>query len=158
VFLHWQERLPIATQAAQDRIYELMDTVLEKDGEGLILRKPESIWTPKRTWDLLKVKPLNDDEAKVIGYVWGKGKYEGMMGAVIVDWHGIVFELSGFTDAERGMECIAAKGIRTFPTPGTKVLADWYNANFPIGSTITFKYRELTNAGVPKEARYYRKK
>lgn len=157
VYQHWQEQLPYQTQAAIDRMEELMDIVLNRGGEGLILRKPESIWVPKRTWDLLKVKPMNDDEGTVAGYVWGKGKYEGLMGAMIVDWHGVVFELSGFTDAERVLVG-KTTGYKACGLPGEKVKTDISESkHFPVGSKVTFKYRELTDAGIPKEARYYRK-
>jgi DNA ligase-1 len=80
---------------------------------------------------LLKVKTWQDAEGLVIGHEPGCGKYEGMMGSLIVRWGSVVFRLSGFTDAER--------------------LENW------IGRTVTFKYRELTRDGVPKEARYWRK-
>lgn len=153
----WQEKLPIQTQKAEDRVEEMMYEIAEKGGEGIILRKPESIWLPRRTQNLLKVKPVFDSEATVIGYVWGKGKLEGLMGTLVVLWQGKEFELSGFTDAER---CLCKLEDGTYPGSGEpKAGVDTdkiTNPSFAVGSQVTFKFRELSVAGIPKEARYMR--
>ena len=107
--------------------------IVGQGAEGLIARSPRSIWTPERRGDTFKIKPYVDDEGIVMGVEPGKGRLEGMMGSVTVGWKDKEFQLSGFTDAERQM--------------------DW---SALVGQAITFKYRELTDAGVPKEARYYR--
>jgi DNA ligase-1 len=89
--------------------------------------------SPGRNDALLKLKPLNDAEATVIGHVPGKGKYEGKMGALKVEMaDGKRFQIgTGFTDAVR--------------------------ANPPaIGSVITFTYRGLTKNGLPRFASYLR--
>lgn len=150
--LQGQEKLPIQTVAANKTIKKLLNFVIEDGGEGLMLRKPESVWAPIRTWDLLKLKPWTDSEALVTGFTWGKGKLEGLMGAMTVEWQGKRFELSGFTDKER--ELCLYSGPRALP--GSIVQIDIFNPTFPRGSTVTFRYRELTNDGIPKEARYWR--
>lgn len=126
-------------------------------GEGIMLRDPLSCWTPARCHFLLKCKPHIDDEAIVIGYVWGKetelgSKLLGKMGSLIVSWQGKQFKLSGFTDEERQM-----------PSPTLGMLHQGEIATvaseiFPLGSKVTFSYRELTDDGIPKEARYLRTK
>jgi len=133
-----QYRLPLQTDRAIDELMARMDNVILAGGEGLILRKPESIWTPQRTHHLLKVKRFYDSEAMATGVNPGKGKLEGLMGSLIVFWKGKTFELSGFTDRERSL---TASGESKF---------------FPPGTLVTFKYRELTTDGIPKEARYLR--
>lgn len=153
---HPQTRLPMQTAAALEGLDLVMPDILDRGGEGVMIRKPESVWTPIRTWDLLKLKPWKDSEALVTGYIWGRGKLEGLMGAMIVDWHGKTFELSGFTDAERVLVGIDKPLID--PVPGEIVADCWVSEKFPRGSIVTFKYRELTNDGVPKEARYWRKR
>jgi DNA ligase-1 len=69
----------------------------------------------------------------VVGYRPGKGKYHGMVGALLVeDAHGRRFALgSGLHDAERA-------------------------APPAIGSTVTFRYDGLTAKGTPRFARYLR--
>lgn len=109
-----------------------LDEVLEQGGEGIMLRNPNAIWVPKRSKNVLKVKGYFDAEATVMGFNPGKGKYEGMLGSLRVRWGDTMFDVSGFTDAER------------------------IHGHFKIGDVITFKYREVTDQGVPKEARFVR--
>jgi DNA ligase-1 len=147
-----QLRLPGMTKQAEEYIASLLDHVTDLGGEGLIVRKPESIWTPKRSNDLLKIKKLLDSEGVVVGYTWGKGKLEGLMGAMIVKWGDKSFELSGFTDAERDLR-YHVKG-----EPGSVAAINGVtNLRFPIGSKVTFRYTEVSNDGIPLKARYYRK-
>ncbi|MEA1999812.1 MAG: hypothetical protein U9N61_10905 [Euryarchaeota archaeon] len=152
-----QVKLPMTTETAMANVDIMLNHFLSKGGEGVVLRKPESVWTPQRTWDLLKLKPWLDSEALVTGYVWGKGKLEGLMGAMIVDWQGKTFELSGFTDGERTLLGVYEGGEK-YKGPGTPVSINHYNPHFPKGSTVSFRYRELTKDGIPKEARYWRKR
>ena len=38
-------------------------------------------------------------------------------------------------------------------------MPDWFQGrHFKRGQTVTFKYRELTSDGIPKEARYWRRR
>ena len=108
-------------------------SVVRAGGEGLMLHRADALYATGRSDDLLKMKPLHDAEATVIGYVPGKGKYLGMIGALRVRMeNGIEFRLgSGLNDA-----------LRRNPPP--------------IGTIITFRYRELTDRGVPRFASYFR--
>lgn len=147
---HEQELL---SGGLEDRLEE----VTRGGGEGLMLRRGGSYWVPGRTWDLLKVKRLLDMEGIVVGYVAGEetnlgSKLLGLMGSLIIQLpNGKRFNLSGFTDAER------AFGPGLADIPGQIVPPSMGESPvFPLGSTVTFKYRELTNDGLPKEARYWR--
>jgi DNA ligase-1 len=95
-------------------------------GEGLMIRKPESMYEVGRSNTLLKVKPFKDDEGVVLAHIPGKGKNKGTLGSVTVRWNGLEFEIgTGFSDAER----------RSPP---------------PVGCTVTFRYTGLTCVGKPK--------
>lgn len=119
-------------------------------GEGLILRNPNCFYQPKRIGDLLKLKDVNDMEGTVVGYVMGYGKYEKMLGSLIILLpNGKEFNLSGFTDSERLIT--TEKDM----TPGT-VHRTQISPIFDLGSKVTFAYREMTPDGLPKEARYVR--
>ena len=141
--------LPMSTEMAEEVVHNEIDIITTCGGEGVMLRNPNSIWMPKRTHDLLKVKKYHDAEGVITGYTWGTGKLEGLMGSATVNWDGVIFDLSGFTDAEREL-------THSVGEPGTNVSDDVINNKFPRGMVISFKYRELTDAGVPKEARYKR--
>lgn len=75
-------------------------------GEGLVLRKPGSKYTIKRSQDMLKVKSWIFDEAKIIGYNEGTGKYVGMVGSLKIqnDEFGKFKVGSGTNDWQKGSE------------------------------------------------------
>ncbi len=41
----------------------------------------------------------------VIGYEVGGGKYAGMIGALVIDYHGVRVNVNGMSDAQR-VECM----------------------------------------------------
>jgi len=147
--LRIMSQTPLSVTDPQSHMIELLDDVTSKGGEGLILRDPSSFWDVHRSKSLLKVKKLSDSEGTIIGYVWGQGKYENMLGALVINWNGKQFNLSGMTDAERMMQGSGP--------PGTVVATNIESAFFKRGCRITFRYRELSDDGIPKEARYLRK-
>ena len=110
-----------------DHLDEELARVEALGAEGLMLRQPGSPYEVGRSWTLLKVKSFWDAEAKVIGHHEGTGRHMGRLGAVQAELpSGVQFKVgTGFTDAQR-------------ENPP------------PIGSLITFRYQELTNAGVPR--------
>ncbi len=96
-------------------------------GEGLMLRKPSSRYEAGRSTTLLKVKTFHDAEAVVIGHEAGRGKHKGRLGALRMQLpDGTEFSLgTGFSDKER-------------QDPP------------PIGTSVTFRYQELSDGGVPR--------
>jgi DNA ligase-1 len=122
------EQVKCTSKAMYD---EMFRTIVERDGEGVMARHPGSFWEPKRSKFLLKRKGILDGEGVIVGFKPGKGRLEGMVGALVVRWRsGIEFDLSGMDDSERV----------------------W--GYFNIGDEVKFSYRCLSNGGVPKEARY----
>ena len=78
-----------------------MDRVLKMDGEGLMLKDPESKYERRRSEKLLKVKKFDDSEAIVIGHQRGTGRCSDMLGALVVKScvDGQTFKVgSGFDD------------------------------------------------------------
>jgi len=92
-----------------------------------MLRQPGSVYEAGRSFTLLKVKTFHDAEAVVLAHQPGRGKFKGMLGALVVRLpDGTEFSVgTGFSDAERA-------------------------APPPIGSVITFRYQELSDGGVPR--------
>lgn len=144
------EQVKLPEKNVKSFIYDALVREVNLGGEGLILRNPWSFWTPKRTRNLLKVKPFVDDDARIVDFVWGEGKHEGRMGAMIVEWRDKTFELgTGFTDEER--ELVGGDKI------GTGIVSpDWRSLIFIRGACVTFRFTSLTDDGIPREARYYR--
>lgn len=156
-----QERLPCSYSEAMATLNSRLEKLLGFGAEGVILRSLVSFWNPIRSHTLLKYKPWKDDEATIIGFTSGRetdrgSKLLGMIGALVVDYNGKRLELSGLTDAERQFSW--GDAVRwAEENPGKDMPASFEGRNFKIGQRITFKYRELSDDGVPKEARYYRK-
>lgn len=161
--VHEQMQLEHTTPQAMAQIEAKLAEIVEERGEGLVLRKHTSIWLPNRSHEMLKYKPYEDDEAVCIGYTWGRetdrgSKLLGMMGAMICKYNDVVFELSGFKDEERKMRCLDPRHDQEgVINPGQQISEHWTNPMFPIGSRITFRYRELSDSEIPKEARFLRK-
>jgi DNA ligase-1 len=124
------EQFRVANRAALKR---KLDEVVRGGGEGLMLHLADAEYVTGRSDVLLKLKPLQDTEAVVIEHVPGKGKYEGMLGALRVQaLDGKQFLIgTGFTDQTR----------KNPPS---------------LGTTITYTYRGLTKAGLPRFPSYLR--
>ena len=148
------EHLKIVEQTVAD-VDTILETVLQKGGEGVVLRDPRSYWTPYRTNYMLRVKPHLDTEAIIVGYNGGTDGNIGRLGSLIVNWNGMVFNLSGFTNDERYV-----KQVMLFQQyQGKQIpLDEKVESTFALGERITFRYNGLTNTGCPREARYWRKR
>lgn len=107
--------------------------VVAAGGEGLMLHLADAPYVTGRSDVLLKMKPWADAEAVVIAHLPGKGKYLGQLGALRVRTpDGREFALgSGLSDAQR----------RDPP---------------PLGTTVTYRYRDLTAKGLPRFASFLR--
>ena len=102
-------------------------------GEGLMLHVADALHAPGRSEALLKLKPHLDAEAVVVGHRAGTGKYRGLVGALEVE---------------------SSQGRRFFIGSG---LSDSMRRDAPpIGTTVTYRYRDLTPSGVPRFATYLR--
>jgi DNA ligase-1 len=119
--------------STHENLMRRLDEVVDIGGEGLMLRLGASGYRIGRSNDLLKVKQYQDAEAVVVQHLPGKGKYEGLMGSLLVELeNGRQFRIgSGFSDAERASP----------PDPGT---------------VITFKYYGYTATGLPRFASFLR--
>jgi DNA ligase-1 len=158
IYLLKQKKLP-ATNAGS-AVEEELSKVLDNGGEGLVIRSPESIWAPNRSHDILKYKPYSDTEGIVTGYTTGRettkgSKLLGMIGALILDYNGHRLELSGLTAEERQFNGEPASLWAT-NNPGVDVPLWIDSKHFQRGKSVTFKYRELSDDGIPKDARYSR--
>lgn len=161
-FLHKQVKLPDDEEAARTAIEMHLDAVLAQGGEGVVMRDPNAVWLPKRHDGILKFKPYEDAECRVIGFTSGRetlkgSRLQGMIGALIVDYKGKRLELSGLTDAERKFQT-GEMSVYAAEHPGVDMPENFQGQVFRKGQNVTFIYRELTDDGIPKEARYHRKR
>ncbi len=116
----------------------LLNKTVRDGGEGLMLHRGSSLYAGVRSDDLLKVKTHEDTEARVVGYLPGKGKHAGAVGALLLEMPALDgkvaqrFKLgAGLSDAERA-------------SPP------------PLGSTVTYRYRGFNESGLPRFATFVR--
>lgn len=125
----------VPQQALPDRaaLRARLAQVVRDGGEGLMLHRADAAWQSGRSRVLLKLKPVQDADAVVIGHLPGRGRHAGRLGALVVRRAaGTVFQLgTGLTDA-----------LRDQPPP--------------LGSTVTFSHHGLTPQGVPRFASFLR--
>jgi DNA ligase-1 len=129
----WVVVVPQERATTHAALQALLDKTVKMGGEGLMLHRGSSQYRGERNSDLLKVKPYEDAEARVVEHVPGKGKHSGRLGALVVETaDGKRFKLgTGLTDAER--------------------------ENPPaIGSWVTYRYNGTTAKGLPRFARFMR--
>jgi DNA ligase-1 len=131
--IEWLREVTQSRVADDSSLHLQLETVAAAGGEGLMLHKDDSLYRAERSDDLLKLKPYQDAEARVVAHLPGQGKYLGMLGALLVrNDAGIQFRIgTGFTDEQR----------RHPP---------------PLGSRITYSYHNLTARGIPRFARFLR--
>ncbi|MTI51594.1 MAG: DNA ligase [Alcanivorax sp.] len=117
-------QLKVPDRAALNR---RLEKVIEAGGEGLMLHRGDASYRSYRSADLLKVKPYQDAEARVVAHLPGEGRLEGKMGALLLETDGGQhFRLgTGFSDAQRA------------DPP-------------PIGSLVTYKFYGRTRHGLPR--------
>ncbi len=130
VWLHAVAQQSLANSAA---LQALLLRTTQAGGEGLMLHRANALWSPGRSDALLKLKLQPDDEARVLAHLPGKGRHAGRMGALLMEMpDGQRFALgTGFTDAQRA------------DPP-------------PVGSVVTYRYRDRTPRGLPKFASFLR--
>lgn len=118
--------IPQITCKSKKHLKETFEELIKNGAEGVMVKNPFVSFEEGRSDNLLKLKPYFDDEAKVIGYREGKGKYKGLLGSLLVEYKNKKFFIgSGFSDKER----------KSPPK---------------IGDIITFKYSGFTKRGLPK--------
>lgn len=78
------------------------DKFIDAGFEGAVLKKPNTPYSFRRSYDWMKMKPEESADLMVVGYEEGTGKYEGQIGALIVDFNGVEVNVgSGLSDALR---------------------------------------------------------
>lgn len=125
------EDFHINDQKELDKQYQ---TLVEEGHEGAILRNKKMKYEHKRSKNLLKVKPEDDDEAEIVGITEGTGNWSGAGKIISLNWNGKVFDATFKGTFEQGVEFLK-------------------NKNKWLGKKVTFLYNGLTGLGTPNFAR-----
>lgn len=129
----WVQAVPQWQVPRHDALMRQLRTLSQAGAEGLMLRRADAPYRAGRSDDLIKLKLWDDAEAVVVGHLPGRGKYQGLTGALLVELpSGQRVKIgSGLRDAERA-----------HPPP--------------VGSTITYRHNGHHPSGLPRFARYWR--
>lgn len=134
----WVQAVAQFKVANHRALQNLLATTEKHGGEGLMLHCGASLYKGQRTDDLLKVKTHEDTEARVVAHIPGKGKYVGVLGALLVEMPGV--------DGKPGRRFKLGSGFN-----------DEQRQNPPVlGSTVTYRFRGLNGSGVPRFASFMR--
>jgi DNA ligase 1 len=133
--LPWLVAVPQERVADHAALQRRLKADVRAGAEGLMLHRGDSPYRAVRGDDLVKLKPFDDAEARVLSYVPGRGRHAGRMGALWVETpEGLRFRLgTGFTDAQRDKP------------PA-------------VGSWVTYRYRGLHDSGLPRFASFLRER
>lgn len=131
--LAWLAAVPQFRVADRAELLARYAEVIAHAGEGLMLHRADAPYHGGRSDDLLKLKPALDAEAVVVAHVPGKGRLAGQVGALVVQT----------TDGKR-LRIGSGLGTTERHQPP------------PIGATITYRYQQLSKAGIPRFPRYWR--
>ena len=129
----WLQVIEQRPAVNRENLKKWLAQVVRQGGEGLMLHRADAPYETGRSDTLLKLKPALDAEGIVVRHLPGKGKYEGMLGALEIRLaDGKLLRLgSGFSDEQR----------KNPPQPG---------------AVVTYRYRDLTANGVPRFATFLR--
>ena len=119
---------------SEKQLMEFYQELVDDGQEGIILRKISSPYENKRSKNLLKLKPEDSSEAKIIAINRGTREWANGGKVITLEWDGKTFDATFKGTME---EC-------------EQFLID---SSLWIGRTVTFLYNGLTGYGVPNFAR-----
>ena len=134
---------------SEEHMEETYRKIIEKGGEGIMLKDPDSLYGNGRSNYLLKYKPSFDEEAIIVDYKLGKGKYTGILGGFIckplinMDTYHLIDKDSKHEFAISGMD---------------DQIRNEYKESHEIGTIISYEHSGKTESGKPRFARYMRKR
>lgn len=123
---------------SRDQLEDRFNSVVGDNGEGLILRKPYSIYERRRSPSMLKYKLQADMECKIVGYKAGSGINNGRLGSFICQFldKSIIFTVGGMNTSVR----------------------ENYKKTHMVDTIITIQYNGFTSGGKPRHPRYLRRR
>lgn len=105
--------------------------------EGVIVKSLDAVYETKRADTWFKIKDVLTDDLIIEDYKVGTGKYEGTLGAIIVNRNGVLVSVGGgFTDAQRD--------------------DFWNNKDMLIGRIAEIAYHQETPDGSLRHPRFIR--
>lgn len=149
--------------------YELVKfykEALSAGEEGLVVYKIEHTYRDARSMDWCRMCPKKSADCRVIGFEEGKGKLQGSMGKIIVEFPGddgkthrvkvgTGFVENPFIDLTRRGQALAAKKYGSRESYESRIRRNiWWNKGHFLGMIAEIEYKERTKAGSMRQPRF----
>lgn len=147
----WKVVKQVPLKQSRQKLIDFYTARVREGCEGVVIRNPNASYEHKRSNEIVKIKPIYDAEAKVIGYVEGNGVNENRLGSFLVvgvsaDHKGSEFKLSGRLNNDM------RKAYKFLPS-GNVVVKRGYPR---IGSIVNYEYMTTTKNGKPRQPIFIR--
>lgn len=145
-----------------DEIQLIYQSIRDKGGEGIIVKSPSEHYVCKRSYGWMKIKGQESIDVKIVDVEPGTGKYEGKLGALVVDVNGVMVNVgSGLSDEQRDSFWKAAMEDQSFvpddlSSGGARL---FWKENGPgelMGREIEVEFHEFTPDGSLRHPRFLR--
>ena len=105
--------------------------------EGTVIKPLDYVYERKRSYSWMKIKAIETEDIKVTGYYEGTGKYVGMLGGFIADFHGVSVRVGGgYSDRDRALF--------------------WRDPEKYVGRLMEVHFQEVTPDGSIRHSRFVR--
>jgi DNA ligase-1 len=132
-YLKMVETLRVLTE---EDVPDLYSRFKNEGFEGAMLRNADGLYVNKRSYDLIKVKEMQDQEFEIIGIEEGRGKLAGHVGAFICHIDNPTSDIKQFKAKMAG---------------NTERLKEYFeNHGLWKGRLLTVQFQDLTSYGIPR--------
>lgn len=132
-FVRLGEQVELRNNQSDVRTYH--DQCFARGFEGAMAKDPDSPYCFGRGDAVLKIKDTLESDCPVVGFQEGEGKYVGMLGALLVDFEGVI------VDVGTGLKDHVRKEV-------------WDNKDFYLGKIAEIRYQEITEKGSMRFPRF----
>ena len=146
--------LPRYLVSSEAEIHALYESVRARGLEGLIIKDPSAFYHRRRNHAWMKIKAEESTDVPIVGYEEGTGKYEGMLGAIIV-----AFDKKCHENGAHGMNHDHDGAVRVNVGSGlsdSQRQSFWEDRAALIGRVIEVEFHEITPDGSLRHPRFKR--
>ena len=146
--------LPRYLVSSEAEIHALYESVRARGLEGLIIKEPKAFYHRRRNHAWMKIKAEESTDVPIVGYEEGTGKYEGMLGAIIV-----AFDKKCHENGAHGANHDHPAAVRVNVGSGlsdSQRQSFWEDREALIGRVIEVEFHEITPDGSLRHPRFKR--
>lgn len=147
---------------------------LDKGEEGIVTYDLNSLYEDKRSYDWMRLVPIESADCPVIGFYEGKGKHAGSLGGIIIDYKGHEVRVgTGFsekikksqlnqlvTEIDKKLLTLKSKNVEGYSigaiSPAWQKIRQfiWDNKDQFLGVIAKLEFKQKTKAGSMRQPRF----